>query len=116
MEQHLLRWPTVLARFGRLLLALGFCAILPALVGAVSEQDFLCEEAAQRLKDCCPDADFRDDFCQAGCGSEIALSVDESECIRKSSCDRLRDQQICERVLARNSDASSTASSGSVCP
>lgn len=105
-------------RLGRALRALAVCALASASVGGVDRDEFLCEEAAQRLSDCCPGATFRDDYCvKGGCGGQpLALSSDESECIRHASCDELRGG-ICERALARNAVApAEMASQPSVCP
>lgn len=73
-----------------------------------------CEDALDRLQRCCPGFDPAPVLCNffhsksTGCGSvstddvKPALSRDESECIRDTSCDSLVATKVCERAqLAR---------------
>lgn len=73
-----------------------------------------CEDALERLERCCPGFDSAPVLCNffhsksTGCGSvntdnvKPALSQDESQCIRDTSCDSLVATKVCERAqLAR---------------
>lgn len=71
-----------------------------------------CEDALDRLIDCCPGFDATPVLCNhyfsqtSGCGTSTTESVDpalstaESACIRSRSCDELRQDGVCERAQA----------------
>ena len=66
--------------------------------------EFLCEEAHAKLKDCCPAFATADlDYCtyEAGCGDpgkSPALTQAESQCVRASTCERLRLDGVCDKA------------------
>jgi hypothetical protein len=89
-------------------------ALLAVLVGgaqplaqAFREDEVQCEEMAAHLADCCDNFDPQSIDCEyfEGCMSDSypSITVDESRCIREKSCKQVREQGICERVLARQS-------------
>lgn len=86
------------------LLALVVGGGLPA-AQAFREDEFLCEEAAIHLEECCPDLEVGELDCtfSMGCGSTTypGLTPEESDCIRERPCDALREQGVCEKVQAR---------------
>jgi hypothetical protein len=92
-----------------------YAALLALLVGAgqpLAQQGFRqdeleCEEALAHLDDCCEDFDPAAVDCNHvdGCDTDTfpTISVDESQCIRDKSCESIRRDGICQRVLARQS-------------
>ena len=87
-------------------------ALLAVLVGGAQplaqgfrEDEVQCEEMAAHLAECCDNVDANAIDCEyfEGCMSESypSVTVDESRCIREKSCEQVREQGICERVLAR---------------
>jgi hypothetical protein len=91
------------ARTATAMLALALASYVAAVGPAeIRADDLLCEEAAARLKDCCPDLDPARIRCDHGCDNErLAIDESESECIRDLDCDAVKEQRVCERVLAR---------------
>ena len=91
-----------LSRLPRVLFAAVLVLFGPVLVASIDRQEFVCEEAAQRLKDCCSGATFATNYCQpGGCGEPNGpvLTSEESDCIRQASCETLRANNICTRAL-----------------
>jgi hypothetical protein len=87
-------------------------ALLALLIGGAQplaqgfrQDEVQCEEMAAHLAECCDDFDPKVVSCEYvdGCTSDSypSVSVDESQCIREKSCEQVRAQNICERVLAR---------------
>lgn len=76
-----------------------------------------CEEAVAMLEECCDGFDASKIACDyiEGCDESTYPSIApyESECIRALSCSEVRDAKICDRVLARATDANAQ---GEVCP
>jgi len=78
-----------------------------------------CEEALGRLISCCPSFDARVVECNyyysfdEGCGTattrriEPAFTIDESRCIRDTTCDALVTNKVCERAQAARAPGSS---------
>ena len=92
----------VLLRIGTLVL------LVFASLGAdtLSEEDFICENVAAKLTNCCDDFDPSLMNCSYnGCG-EPEVSI--HECIKAMSCDEIRDGDICNRVIAKTGDPNST--------
>ncbi|WP_437965536.1 hypothetical protein WMF04_38770 [Sorangium sp. So ce260] len=84
------------------------CVILlaPLALGmGVSEQEFLCENAAAHLEECCPSFSATPALCQqnAGCdgGEDLWLTVDESWCVQDMECGDLVASNVCERAATR---------------
>ena len=94
-----------------------------------------CEDALDRLEHCCPGFDAAPVLCNffhsksSGCGTVStdnvtpALSRDESECIRETSCESLVATKVCDRAqLARAYESHkqtpypSTTAHAPVCP
>lgn len=103
------------------------CAILVAggWAGGMREDELLCEEAAARLVDCCPDFDPSALECvySSGCGSTQypAIPVAESECILERSCSELAARGICARAQnakpeVQDEDGGVTEPHEEVCP
>jgi hypothetical protein len=88
----------------RIFKILGVVFVWCVTCGAIRKDEFLCEEAHARLVECCPDAPKGESYCSfnEGCGSTSypALSPEESNCIRESSCAKLRDSGACARAAA----------------
>lgn len=95
-------------------------ALLALLIGGAQplaqgfrEDEVQCEEMAAHLAECC-DIDVQTIDCEYydGCLSDSypSVTVEESRCIREKSCAQMRDQRICERVLARQSGEASKSS------
>ena len=87
------------------------------LVGSIDEESLECEEAIARLRDCCTMRATLN-VCATGCDS-VKLSLEESECIQRQSCDELRAGLVCERVQALADEASTIEEPNSwaeVCP
>lgn len=99
--------------------------VLPG-AGSFTESEFLCEEAAVNLEDCCEDLAVESLSCsrQTGCSGETTrppvLTAEESECIKELGCRSLNDANICERVSARQflleQDDTDAFETGAVCP
>lgn len=73
--------------------------------GAVRQDEFLCEEAHARLVECCPGFHTEPGYCtySDGCGDTTypALTSDESECVRRASCEALRSGGLCTKLAER---------------
>jgi hypothetical protein len=96
------------------------CVILltPLALGmGISEQQFLCENAAAHLEECCPSFSATPALCQnVGCngGEELWLAADESRCIQGRACDDLVAGDVCERAATRMRLAEAGAGSADV--
>lgn len=70
------------------------------------EDELECEEAVVQLQNCCPGFTGSHVYCtyEPGCDHLAAhdpdLSVAQSTCIRKETCDELRASGVCARALA----------------
>lgn len=85
------------------LFALAGLGLLSHVAGNSFREDELeCEQAIAHLVDCCPDFPAGSVQCvyDEGCGTvtETALSVAESRCIERKSCDDVRASGLCEKV------------------
>ena len=84
------------------------------------EVEFRCEEAAAKLRDCCPGVDVQQLSCNfqeaSGCtpAQNPLLSIDESHCIVDRDCAQLQ-AGVCARVRARRSNPDAGATTP-VCP
>ncbi len=86
-------------------------AVLPALLFGslgfdLDRGELKCEQAAVHLSECCPDVVLVRSSCiqEGGCGrseESTIVTMEESDCIRSSSCDELAEQGLCERLQAR---------------
>jgi hypothetical protein len=95
--------------------------VVPALMGDMREDEFLCEEAHAHLTDCCPGFKTAPGVCEYvdGCDESTypALPPAESNCIRAKSCQELVDQGICERAANMHVSWSTSGSTDAgVCP
>lgn len=85
-------------------------AILAVVYGACGSKlrsdEFLCEEAYVHLQQCCPGFQTDGNYCtyDPGCGTQQfpALDDQESECIRRLSCDQLVSSGVCGRAQERH--------------
>ena len=94
--------------------------------GDMRQDELDCEEAVSHLQDCCPGFDSSRIECVyvTGCtNSEYpAISISQSQCIRRESCESLVWSHVCERaqnawpVNLDNSNASASTSAAEVCP
>lgn len=72
-----------------------------------SEEDLHCEEAAAKLRNCCPTLDIESLSCYTarGCDGDTVqspvLRLAESHCIEDLSCDELALLGVCRRIAAR---------------
>jgi hypothetical protein len=85
---HRRRWPSFLA--AAILLALATRCLRP--------DEMYCENAVQRLVDCCPDSMVRQISCEyvEGCGVTYpAISEDDARCIAGASCASLMADGVC---------------------
>ena len=96
------------------------------------EDEVECEQAVNRLRDCCPGFNSSAVNCnyseQLDCSDSVtareypALSLDESRCVQSTSCAAMIETGICARaqnakltVVAANGTTSSGARSEPVC-
>ena len=73
-------------------------ALLLSPVAAIDPEQFACEEAVAHLHDCCGDRLPQVD-CGQGC-SDVTLSLDNATCIRKASCQSLKNAGACDDPTA----------------
>ncbi|WP_437682773.1 hypothetical protein [Sorangium sp. So ce131] len=97
--------------------------LAPLVLGmGVGEQEFLCENAAAHLEQCCPSFTAAPALCQenTGCGDEeeMRLTIAESLCIQDKECDDLVASNVCERAATRSglADGSTDVARPAVCP
>lgn len=88
---------TAIVLFGTSLILCGF---------GLDKGELACEQAAVALQACCPDLDVTQMDCTqvGGCSrsrESTAVTVEESDCIRKSSCEDIRERRVCERLTSR---------------
>lgn len=89
-----------------LTLVAGATVALATCGASLRRDEFLCEEAHAKLKECCPSFTTHDlDYCiyEVGCGTPgklPALTDEESNCVRRSTCDRLKLDGVCARAEA----------------
>lgn len=94
------RIPTLATLVAGAVVALATCG------AGLRKDEFLCEEAHAKLKECCPGFATTDlDYCtyEAGCGDpgkSPALTESESQCVRASTCERLKLDGICDKAQA----------------
>ncbi|MBI2391010.1 MAG: hypothetical protein HYV09_15570 [Deltaproteobacteria bacterium] len=79
--------------------ALVICVVMLT-SGEIDRGEYLCEEAHAKLKKCCGEKfQTETSFCtQSSCGSP-QLGMGSSECILDLSCEKIRDADICTRVM-----------------
>ncbi|WP_437795827.1 hypothetical protein [Sorangium sp. So ce693] len=84
------------------------CVLLlaPLALGmGISEQEFLCENAAAHLEECCPSFSATPALCRqnVGCNGdeELWLTADESRCIQDRECGDLVASNVCEQAATR---------------
>jgi hypothetical protein len=77
---------------GAIGVALAFVFSVP-LAGAIDEREFACEEAYAHLEDCCPN---KPTFHCGNTCEEIDLQLAAADCLRRTSCDELRDSGACD--------------------
>jgi hypothetical protein len=70
------------------------------------ESELACEEAFAHLEDCCPPDALENVDCawrDQGCGESVSpnLSVEESRCIRETSCEVLYKRGVCDNLRTR---------------
>jgi len=86
----------------------------------IREDVLSCEEAVARLAKCCPGFDAGKVYCRySGCGSEVwypALDLDESHCVRDSSCEMLRTNDVCGRAQRAHAHVNQPSGGEVVCP
>jgi hypothetical protein len=102
--------------------------VLAALVvlscSELRDDELECEEAVQRLANCCPGFAVVVGYCiheeSPGCSNgpthDPALTTRESRCIRSTSCKGLLAQDVCTRASNALPRGTPGAGSGSVCP
>lgn len=95
--------------------------LVPALMGDMRQDEFLCEEAHAHLTECCPGFHTESNVCEQadGCGGDgsyPALTPTESNCVREKSCAELVAQGICSRAASMQARYTTTGASAGVCP
>jgi hypothetical protein len=98
--------------------ALALAGAVGILTGAIQEDQFLCEEAAAHLQECCPHLTIPS-VCGDGC-SDITLPIAQSKCILDTDCEQIVSSKMCERIQGLQADAGAVADAGAesieVCP
>jgi hypothetical protein len=101
----------------------------------IREDEFACEDAVSRLKDCCPGFDPSRVDCTFtsgdGCGGDVHPEINptNASCIRGEACDALQSTGVCARAMklppmsqweanevALSPDAGANALAEQVCP
>jgi hypothetical protein len=98
-------------------------ASIAIFVGAVgpsragfNEQEIECEEAVAHVSECCSELaghQFACTYSDDGCFIDTApdFDVDDSRCIRSRSCNTLRAQGVCDRIVQGLASTRSSSSS-----
>jgi len=71
--------------------------------GEINRDEYLCEEAHAKLKQCCGAAFATEtSFCTLGACSSPSLGASTSECILGLTCEEIVKNEICRRVMRRD--------------
>ena len=67
----------------------------------IEEEDFVCENTAAHLADCCDDISPSMLYCDYNSCGDPELRTHELKCINSMSCEEIAERDLCTRVLER---------------